>query len=301
MWFIFCNIVLKLLIMKKILGIIIVCFFGLHLFAQENALLWEIKKDGFYTSYLYGTIHLSDERVFQFGDSVLPKLYSCNAYAGEIILQPEDMLKMLPYLFEKDKNKQCKNVLNEEEFALVSAAFQEKLGEHMVIVLPMMSPYLASVLISFPMSETESNSKLFLDAYLQAKADSLGKKLISLESIESQFSYIEQIDIEDQKAHLLKVVNNKEEGEDSVEDLIVIYENEDISAMKELLLKYEDEDPIMTEDFMNERNIIHKNGMITAMKEQSTFTAVGAAHLVGITGIIELLRAEGFSVEPIFK
>ena len=289
--------------MKKILILLLVGFYILKIDAQENALLWDISKEGYHTSYLYGTIHLSDKRVFQFGDSVLPKLYECDAYAGEIILQPEDMLKMLPYFYEKDTKKQCKNVLNEAEYQLVSNAFKEKLGEQMLIVLPIMSPYMVSILISYPSSEESDTAqpKYYLDMFLQEKADSLDKKLISLESVESQFAYINSIDIKEQKAHLLKVVKEKEANDDGIEEMIQIYENEDIAALKALLLKYEDEDPIMNEDFMIERNFIHKNGMIKAMEEQSTFTAVGAAHLVGEKGIIELLRLEGFYVTPIFK
>lgn len=289
--------------MKKIFTLLVIAAFLLNLNAQENALLWKISKKAYHTSYLYGTIHLSDERVFQFGDSVLPKLYNCDAYAGEIIIQPEDMLKMLPYFYEKDSKKQCKNVLNKEEYQLVSNAFKEKLGEQMLIVLPIMSPYMVSILVSYPSSsESETTQpKYYLDMFLQEQADSLDKKLISLESIESQFAYINSIDIKEQKAHLLKVVKEKEANDDGIEEMIQIYENEDITAIKALLLKYEDEDPLMNEDFMNERNIIQKDGMITAMKEQSTFTAVGAAHLVGEKGIIALLKAEGFSVTPIFK
>ena len=275
--------------------------FFTRLNAQENSLLWEISKEGYYTSYLYGTIHLNDERVFQFGDSVLSKLYQCDAYAGEIIIQPEDMLKIMPYIFEKDSKKQCKKVFSEKEYKKIAKVVSAKLGEEMLVILPFMSPYVVSIILSYPSEDAENEkSAYYLDMYLQEQADSLEKKLISLETIESQFAYINKIEIEKQKEHLLKIIKDKQLDGD-VEDLVQVYVDEDLEKMMEILHKYEGQDPLMTEEFMVGRNYIHKDGMVDAMKQQSTFTAVGAAHLIGEKGIVTLLRADGFSVQPIFK
>lgn len=287
--------------MKKILLILTLGLFFTRLNAQENSLLWEISKEGYYTSYLYGTIHLNDERVFQFGDSVLSKLYQCDAYAGEIIIQPEDMLKIMPYIFEKDSKKQCKKVFSEKEYKKIAKVVSAKLGEEMLVILPFMSPYVVSIILSYPSEDAENEkSAYYLDMYLQEQADSLEKKLISLETIESQFAYINKIEIEKQKEHLLKIIKDKQLDGD-VEDLVQVYVDEDLEKMMEILHKYEGQDPLMTEEFMVGRNYIHKDGMVDAMKQQSTFTAVGAAHLIGEKGIVTLLRADGFSVQPIFK
>ena len=290
----------KLKIMKRILiGVFLIVLSLSELVAQENSLLWEISKKRYKTSYLFGTIHSSDSRVFSFGETVLPALYKCKAYAGEIIMQPEDALAILPYLFEKDKTKQCKNVLNEEEYALVSAAFSEKLGKEMLFMLPSMTPYLASIMIGIPNEYTEENP-YFLDMYLQEQADSLHKKLISLESIENQYSYINSIEIEKQKNHLLKIVNNMDSHIDDIEELLAIYLKGDLKGIEALLSSGEDEDPIMTPKFMIERNETQVKGIIAAMLEQSTFIGVGAAHLPGENGLLRLLEENGFTIRPIF-
>ena len=40
---------------------------------SNKNLLWKISKDGILNSYLYGTMHLRNKRVFEFGDSFMPK------------------------------------------------------------------------------------------------------------------------------------------------------------------------------------------------------------------------------------
>src|SRR5687767_15149840 len=59
-------------------------------FGQGNSLLWKISGKGLTRpSYLYGTMHLHDKRVFHFSDSVASAFESADAFAMEIILNDE--------------------------------------------------------------------------------------------------------------------------------------------------------------------------------------------------------------------
>lgn len=285
--------------MKRILiGVFLLTFSFNELIAQENSLFWEISKKKHKTSYLYGTIHSIDSRVFQFGAQVLPALYKCKAYAGEIILQPEDAFAMLPYLFEKDPTKQCKNILSNDDYSKLESLVEEKLGKEMLLILPKTSPYIASLLLISPNDYSKNPEALFLDVFFQEQADSMGKKLISLETIKSQMAYIQKIEIQAQKEHLLRVMND-DSAEEDFEEMIAIYLAEDLKKIQALIIEASDEDPLITDDFLIGRNYIHKDGVIAAMKEQATFIAVGAAHLPGEEGIIRLLEKEGFTVKAI--
>ncbi len=285
--------------MKKITAILLTLSFCLTAFAQENALLWEISKRGYKTSYLFGSIHLSDENIIDFGDKVLPYLYKCDAYAGEIIIDPNDMFVMLPYLIEKDSSKQCGKVLSEEELKEVKLVISEKLGEEMNLLVPFMSPYIVASLLASPNEAQEGSSALFLDMYLQEKADSLGKKLISLESVKSQMAYIQKIDGEEQKLHLLSMLEQKDSLDHEIDDLMAIYLAQDLTKIKALLLTAADEDPLFTDGFMEDRNSLQAEGIMASMKSKRVFTAIGAAHLPGEDGVIQLLRNAGFKLEPI--
>lgn len=283
---------------RYLIALILLLSQGEDTLAQENSLFWEISKKKYKTSYLYGTIHSIDPRVFNFGESVLPSLYKCKAYAGEIIMQPEDAFAIIPYLFERDSAKQCIHVLSETEYEELEAMIIEKLGKEMLLFLPKTSPYIAALLLASPNDFIENPGALFLDVYFQEQADSMGKKLISLETIKGQMAYIQRIEIGAQKEHLLRVMND-DSAEEDFEEMITLYLSEDLEKIQELIVNASDEDPLITDDFLIGRNHIHKNGIVVAMKEQTTFIAIGAAHLPGDEGVIALLRKEGFTVKAI--
>ncbi|HRW20642.1 MAG TPA: TraB/GumN family protein, partial [Bacteroidales bacterium] len=55
--------------------------------AFPQSLLWEITGKGFEKpSYLYGTIHIQDKRVFAFDSVVYEKINFCDAFAMEVLM-----------------------------------------------------------------------------------------------------------------------------------------------------------------------------------------------------------------------
>ena len=283
---------------KYFLGLICLLF-TFTLFAQGNALLWEINKKNHQKSYLFGTIHSQDSRVIEFAEQVLPFIRSQEAYAGEIILQPEDAFAILPFLFEKDSAKQCIHVFSAKEYQRLAQRFEEQLGKEMLIILPYMSPYLAGILLCTPSSESEELGFNFLDINLQNYADEHGLELISLESIASQMAYFQNMDVQKQKDFVLKLLNTEENTVEDLEELITIYLNQNIQRLIEEIEASREDDPLFSENFLIERNLLQFKGMVEAMKTKKTFTAVGAGHLPGKSGLIELLRNAGFELKPI--
>lgn len=271
----------------------------LTLLSQDNALLWEINKKNHQKSYLFGTIHSQDSRVIEFAEQVLPFIRSQEAYAGEIILQPEDAFAILPFLFEKDSAKQCIHVFSAKEYQRLAQRFEEQLGKEMLIILPYMSPYLAGILLSTPSSESEELGFNFLDINLQNYADEHGLELISLESIASQMTYFQNMDVQKQRDFVIKLLNSEENTAEGLEKLIRIYLNQDIRRLLEEIEATRQDDPLFSEDFLIERNLLQLEGMVEAMKTKKMFTAVGAGHLPGKSGLIELLRHAGFELKPI--
>ena len=53
------------------------------------------------------------------------------------------------------------------------------------------------------------------------------------------------------------------------------------------------------EVFIHRRNVVMANGADKIIRKKSAFIAVGAAHLGGEKGVIELLRKKGYTVKPV--
>ena len=90
-----------------------------------NSLLWEITKKGIeHPSYLYGTIHIQDKRVFSFDRIVTDKLYSCDVYAMESIIDDIDPVSLQKVFFMKKHS--LKELLKPKEYNALSIVLHDK-------------------------------------------------------------------------------------------------------------------------------------------------------------------------------
>jgi uncharacterized protein YbaP (TraB family) len=70
--------------------------------------------------------------------------------------------------------------------------------------------------------------------------------------------------------------------------------------MLDSLEQYEYSSPAFTEIFLYKRNEVQANSIDTILHHHSLFVGVGAAHLPGKRGVIELLRKQGYNLRPIY-
>lgn len=272
-------------------------YFGLY--AQDNSVLWEISKDGYKTSYLFGSIHVNTPEVIELGNSALVYLERCDAYAGEIILDPKDVFALFPLFIEKDPNKRCSALLDSLEYYETKSKVTEQLGTEFLLLLPSISPYMLATILSLPKDELNTNSGEFLDLYLQEKAKEREMKLISLESVASQMAYFQNIEPLAQKEYLMKVVKASEIEEENLDYLLKLYLDQNLKAIEQGLYFEEQDDPLISEGFIEDRNLLQLEGILKASAEQKTFIVVGLAHLVGTKGLLYLLEQEGFTLKAI--
>jgi Uncharacterized protein conserved in bacteria len=82
--------------------------------------------------------------------------------------------------------------------------------------------------------------------------------------------------------------------------MLLQYKNQQLSAMEKSLAKSEFESDEKYEDILlTKRNMNWVSQLKNIMKKESVFVAVGTGHLVGEKGLINLLRKEGYTVEPL--
>jgi uncharacterized protein YbaP (TraB family) len=80
------------------------------------------------------------------------------------------------------------------------------------------------------------------------------------------------------------------------------YKNQQLSAMEKLIAKSEiGSDKKYEELLLTKRNINWVGQLKNIMNKKSVFVAVGAGHLVGEKGLLNLLKKEGYTVEPLLN
>jgi len=119
-----------------------------------------------------------------------------------------------------------------------------------------------------------------------------------LESMEEQLNFIHSIPYKEQAKMVLDYIEEGENMEAEFDELTKTYLSEDIDALHRLIEKQAKEYDFMA-DLVDNRN---KNWIPQIKKlatEKSSFFGVGAGHLGGAKGVINLLRKAGYKVTAV--
>ena len=253
--------------LNKLLFFVLIACSG-NLLAQsvqpENELLWEISGNGLKTkSYLYGSLHSNDKRIFNFSDST----YFALNTAESIVLETD-----LFSLFDEWDTRQ-------EDVRLLI----DNKGK----------PYTGSDEPTKTIYGDEDGMPQFLDAYFLEYCYNAEKKFYPLELVKDQ----------------LQMMNDWGQTESSrlglnpqmlsQEKLIAFYVKGNISSLDRLMKANLSFNPGMHDDIIISRNQTMAIGLDTLLRKQSVFCAVGAGHLAGELGMINLLRAKGYKLRRV--
>lgn len=285
--------------MKKILFTFLILISFIQFSKSQNtrpnySLLWKISGNGLSKpSYLFGTMHLRDKRVFDFSDSVLVKLQECESFAMEVT-PDSSIARLFDYLEldKKDTVDHLRKELSSEEYKALDEKLKSEVGIH-ISQLKDKSPKAINKLFSMPLYK-KGEKNTFLDAYLYRVALSNDKKIIGLENIEDQ-AFLLKSSSSDEVDQLKEIISNRT-GQFTMEDMIKLYWQGDINKIAEVNFG---SDTVFLDKLFRQRNIKMADSIEKLSKVSATFVAVGAGHLPGNTGIIELLRKKGFTVTKV--
>jgi len=263
----------------------------------NQSLLWKIEAPGANRpSYLFGTIHLIPQDKFLFTSAMERAFSQSDEVMFEVdINDMKDMSKMMEMmqLAMMPGDTTLKDLLTVSEYEMV----QKKLGDGMsLMMLERIKPLFLSALGMENMSEVKDNMKSY-EFELATKADSSGKKVLGLETIEEQMSAIDKIPLTVQAKMLVESMQSK--GNDEYNDLLKAYLAQDLDALNGLMGDQMDPALGYMDPLLKNRNYNWISRIQKQISAHPTFIAVGAGHLPGKDGVINLLRQNGIRVTPI--
>lgn len=286
----------------RLLLIFIFLFCSLKSSFSQNTyqgLLWEIYGNGLTdTSYLYGTMHIQDERVFQFQEGVEKAFDRSVIFAMELNMDSVNTLELMSELIMESPHR-LDSLLSEKEYEIVNQYFKDSLGIGLLI-FNKMQPIYTSQMVS--LKKMNKDSAEALDIYLFNKAKEQNKIVVGLEFMEEQINAFKSIPYDIQAKELFNAVEDAINGEDQqIDGLIDYYVKGDLDRLLALTLESEFSDneinTIFQKVFLVNRNHKMADRSEKYIKEGSTFIAIGAAHLPGDEGVIENLRKKGYTVK----
>ena len=287
----------KMKIFTRITGFLLVlicCSF--ETFAQGNALLWEISGNGLKdTSYLFGTIHIRDKRVFDLGDSTYYAIGHTKALYGELNLQDKDEMKKHASELMMLAGTTLESLLSAEDYKRVKKYCKKHIGIYALLINKIRPIYISAVISEDLLPKEEKKP---LDLYLQDYAIKLGNSIGGIETFEEQLAVVNLLSLQEQADMLVEQVNNIEEEKILMEEMLQLYLSESLDSLQ-LLVEEDTLSQEFNEAILDARNKVMLSRMETQMKNQPTFFAVGAAHLPGQKGLVFLLRKQGYTVRPV--
>ena len=293
------NYNLKNITMKNLMVTVILSIFSIiTINAQdlENSTLWKIEGNGLETaSYLFGTIHITCDATIE--EDVQMALDNTTQVVLEIDMDdPTMQTKMMGGMYMKD-GKTISDLVSKEEYVIIDSLITKEIGMPLKMVENIKPFFLISMLypkmLDCPMQSFEQE---LIKIAMEQKEDING-----LETIEDQLQVFDDIPYEDQVADLLKSAkDNLANDKETFANMLEVYKEENIEALIKMMNEDDSSSVSQHQDKLlvnRNKNWISKIGEYA--KDQPTFFGVGAGHLAGETGVINLLRAAGYEVTAV--
>lgn len=270
---------------------------------NASSLLWKIEGKGLSKpSYLYGTMHSKKKQVYEFNQVVLDKINECDAFVGELALEPTNMEKAAK-LFLLPEGKSLSKLVKKEDYELASGIFSKETGLDLQLFERLQPAYVLVLMSSGDLINGEMKDAL--DQYLYDFAKNKGKKTDGLESVEEQAAALGSLSLDEQVKYFVAGIKKFDKEKDKVnaekDKLVNLYLKSDIEGMETMVQQQDDADmpKKMREALVNKRNVKMADRFSDRIKKTPTFAAVGAAHLGGKEGVIALLRKKGYTVTAV--
>jgi uncharacterized protein YbaP (TraB family) len=266
----------------------------------NNTLLWKISGNGLQkSSYLYGTIHMIC------GDDagLSPNFKKAIAESDEVYLEidMDNIFGMLGAItsFTMIGDTTLEDLYTPEEYKRVKEYFEQKSSLIPFTMLKKFKPMLATALVE--QGGMECDKAIAIEQVVMDEAKENDKKIQGLETIAYQASVLDSIPYRMQAAQLLAFIDSNIAGVKGTEmlELLDAYKTQNLAKLEELMIKTE---PGMIKYYdllLYNRNRNWVKKLKELLPRKSMVIAVGAGHLPGENGVINLLRKEGYEVTPV--
>lgn len=287
--------------MKYLFSLLLAGLVGLTAGAQlDNTLLWRISgKDLAKPSYLFGTIHMLCADDIELSDSLKTAIGQADRVYLE--LDMDNMLEMMGAIkhMKMRNDTTLSDLLTAAEYEKVKTFFNDKGG---IIPFSMIESYKPMLAASTLMEQAlDCDNMIAMEQLIMKESKKAGKGIKGLETMAYQLSIFDSIPYTLQAKELLKMVESSDDmaAKKEMQALTDAYRSQQLGRLEELTNEEDMGIARFTELLLHNRNRNWVRKLQTLMPEGPLVIAVGAGHLPGDLGVINLLRKAGYKVEPV--
>lgn len=270
--------------------------------AQES-LLWQVSSSEGKTSYIFGTYHLVGSEYLDAHPKVASAYSKSSTIVVETIIDSAKLMEAATMAFMNGHT--LWDYYDTTQFQTIDTVIRSVTGMSLSSLVQMKPIAIAMLYtLSIAQKDIEGSQLDFsgqpIDVYFASHAEKKGKDVVTLETMMEQMKILYDSDpLEKQAQALLEVIEDTTVESLSIE-LLRLYQNEDLSGMYSLSQEVEDSygDMAVLLDNRNQ-NWIAK--LTPLLDKGEAFIAVGALHLPGDQGLLNLLESSGYIIKPVVK
>jgi len=270
--------------------------------ASQKSFLWKIQSKT-NTVYVLGSLHFSKKEIYPLSEKIEKAFGQSEILVVEADIndiKKVDIQKLMERAFYPANDTLEKHVSPEIYERVVKET--GGLGIPVELLNKQKPWFLAITLVALESLKLGFDPNLGIDKYFLSKAEG-GKRILELESLDYQLNLLSGFSDKDQELFLLYTLKDLKILEQELGKLTQAWTSGDTKAMESILTRSVSEDRRLS--FILEKLIYERNRKMVSkiedyLKEKETyFVIVGAGHLVGDQGIIEILKGRGYLVEQL--
>ncbi len=283
-----------------LLGLLAFFFAPTHA-ATGKSFMWKASK-GQSAVYLVGSVHALSQDFYPLAPALEDGFKDSDLLVEEVdlaqMMNPSAQMQIMTRgLLKPDQS--LDKILSPSTMALVNKAGSD-LGPAMDVLKKFKPWMLAIALQGLELQKAGFDPQLGLDKHFYDEAQTAGKSVQGLETVDYQLSRFDEMTNEQQDRMLADTIKELETEIASVSTLAGAWRTGDAPQVERIVLKDLKTDAQMYQRLLVERN---RNWMpkIEALfaRPGRTFVVVGAAHLVGPDGLLQMLKTKGYTIEQL--
>ena len=277
-----------------------------------DGLLWRIEKPGLAPSYLFGTIHSTDESALEIARRAAQSINGAKIVATElggpidVVEKANITAATLASALDRDHDTFEGAIAPEDrekiEKFITRLGYPPAFAHHL-------KPWFLAILTGLPKCEAERESLNLpeVDQFLAETARDLGIEVIGLETTEEQLAAIASLRPQVAATLLTLTARDPAMNDDLYATTLRLYRESrpaEIVAIADALGGLSESERAAQDEFtralLQDRNSIMAERAAPLLASGGAFIAVGALHLAGKTGLVEQFRADGYTVTKVW-
>lgn len=258
---------------------------------KYQSLLWEISGNGLAKkSYLYGSMHVSDKISYHLSDAFFKHLLASDFVATES--DPSTWISLY-------------DVLSPNQFVNANQPFYSQFHqkptrrEDLYPLFINDNNVVNNLLSRTTETQKDYQEDTYLDMFIYQTGRKYKKKVVGLENAKTSMISVlnsettDEEPIEENAQAIVKVLRERSFNQ----AMLDFYREKNLDMLDSLYVLMTP--PAYHKALITDRNHVMFKSIDSLARNGSLFAAVGAAHLPGKKGLIEMLREKGYTVKPV--